>query len=172
MPNNLTFGPGVVEALPYATRAQAPYPPPVNSLPDEIEARAKSTAREILNAPSLLSFLASKQQKTLRSLPEGVRHPSADLLQTYVDEGIPDHTGPPWQPLALDTAISKGPHDSSCTLEMTTFIRGEMQRRIKDGFSILPLSADAILQFWERLKLSCIVAVTQANLCPRLILNL
>ena len=83
---------------------------------DDLAARAKATAREILNRPSLLSFLASNQRNALGGLPEWVKHPAAALLQTYVEEDIPDHTGPWWSPQALETAISKGPHTSSCTL--------------------------------------------------------
>ena len=56
--------------------------------------------------------------------------------------------------------------------EMTSFIRGEMQQRIKDGFSILLPAADAIQLFGERLKLSRIAAVPHAHCRPRLILNL
>ena len=123
-PESVTFGPGIVEALPYATTAQAPYPLPINSPTDDLAATAKATAREILKAPSLLSFLASNQRKTLGGLPKGVKHTAADLLKTYVEEGIPAHTGPPWSPEALETAISKGPHASACTPEMTSFIRG------------------------------------------------
>ena len=47
-----------------------------------------------------------------------------------------------------------------------------MQRKIKDDFSILLPSADAIQLFSERLKNSCIAAVPQALCRPRLILNL
>ena len=74
-------------------KAQAPYPPPVNSPTDDLTATA---------------FLASKQRNTLGNLPKGVKHPVAALLQRYVEEGIPDHTGPPWLTEALETAISKG----------------------------------------------------------------
>ena len=105
-------------------------------------------------------------------LPEGVRHPAAALLRTYVEEGIPSHMGPPWSPQALETAISKGPHTSACTPEMTSFIRGDMQQRIKYGFSILLLAADVVQVFGERLKMSRIAAVPQAHLRLRLILNL
>ena len=66
------------------------------------------------------------------------------LLRTYVGEGIPSHTGPPWLPQALETAISKGSYALACTPEMTSFIRGEMQRIIKYGFRILLPAADAI----------------------------
>ena len=68
-----------------------------------------------LQQASLLSFLASKQRKTLGGLPKGVKHPAAALLHKYVEEGIPTHTGAPWSTEALENAISKGPHDSACT---------------------------------------------------------
>ena len=55
---------------------------------------------------------------------------------------------------------------------MTSFIRGELRRRIKDGFSILLLAADAMQLFGERLKFSRIAAVPQAHRRLRLILNL
>ena len=73
---------------------------------------------------------------------------------------------------ALETAISKGPHASACTLETNSFIRGELRRRIKDGFSILLPAADVMRLFGKKLKLSRIAAVPQAHRCPRLILNL
>ena len=68
--------------------------------------------------------------------------------------------------------VSKGPYASACTSEMTSFIRGELRRRIKDGFSILLPAADSIQLFGERLKLSHITAVPQAHCRPCLILNL
>ena len=63
---------------------------------------AKASVREILNAPSLLLFLASKQRKTLGGLHKGVKHPAAALIRKYVEEGIPAHTAPfgvlrPWR---------------------------------------------------------------------------
>ena len=86
---------------------------PIDPLTDDLKATAKATTKEILSAPSLLLFLASKQRKTLGGLPEGVRHTAADLLRTYVEEGIPVHTGPPWLNQLLETAISKGLHTST-----------------------------------------------------------
>ena len=55
---------------------------------------------------------------------------------------------------------------------MTTFIWGEMQRRIKDGFSIFLMAADTIRLFGEKLKLFRVAAVPQAHRRPHLILNL
>ena len=49
---------------------------------------------------------------------------------------------------------------------------GEMQRRIKDIFSILLPATDTVRLFGEMLKLSRIVAVPQAHFCPCLTLNL
>ena len=74
--------------------AQAAYPPPVDALMNDLAATAKSTAREILTAPSLLSSLTIKQRNTLGGLTEGVKHPAAALIQTYVEEFIPAHTAP------------------------------------------------------------------------------
>ena len=87
--------------LPYATISQAPYPPPVDSPTDDLASTAKATSSEILNAPSLMLFLTIKQRNTLAGLPKGVKHPAAALLQRYVEEGIPAHTGPPWLPESL-----------------------------------------------------------------------
>ena len=98
-------------------------------------------------------------------------HPPAPLKK-YVEEVIPAHMGPPWSPEALETAISKGSHASSCTPEINSFIQGELWRRIKDGFSILLPAADAMQLFGERLKLSHIAAVLQAHRHLHLILNL
>ena len=95
-----------------------------------------------------------------------------DMLRTYVEERIPAHTDPPWSPQALETAISKGPHTSASTPEMTTFVWGYIQRRIKDVFGILLPAEDAIQLFGERLKLSQIAAVPQSHRPPRIILNL
>ena len=108
--NSVTFGTGIVEALPYATTAQAPYPPPAATPSNDLAATSKATTSEILSAPSFQSFLASKQQKAMVSLLKRVRHPAAALIQSYVEEGIPAHTGPLWSPQAPETAISKGSH--------------------------------------------------------------
>ena len=93
-PNRVTFGPRIAEALPYATLAQAPYPPLVNSPMDDLAATAKATAREILKAHFLLLFLASKKRNTLGGLPKVTKHPAAALLQSYAYESIPAHTAP------------------------------------------------------------------------------
>ena len=86
-------------------------------------------------------------------------HPAANLIQYYVEEGIHAHTAPPWSLQVLETTISKGPHALEFTQEMTAFIQGDMQQRIKYGFSILLLEEDTIIMFGDKLRLSCIAAV-------------
>ena len=110
--------------------------------------------------------------KTLVTILEAVRHPSDFLIYSYVEEGIPVHTGPSWSIPTIETAISKGPHASSCTPEILGFIRGEMQRRIQEGFNILLPVTDVVQVFGANIKLSHITAVPQAHPLPCLILNL
>ena len=72
----------------------------------------------------------------------------------------------------METSISKRPHASECTPEMVGFIWGEMQQRIQYGISILLPAVDAVRMFGAKLKISCIMVVTQAHHQPRLVLNL
>ena len=55
---------------------------------------------------------------------------------------------------------------------MVRFIRRELWRRIQDGFSILLSAEDAVQLFKDKLKISFIAAVPQAQHQPCLILNL
>ena len=96
----------------------------------------------------------------------------ATLLQPYVEEGIPATTGPPWLRMALDEATQNRPHASACAPDMVSFIQGELRRRVQDGFSIFLSAKDDVRLFEEKLKLSHIKAVPQAQRRPRLILNL
>ena len=107
-----------------------------------------------------------------KALRRGLGIQPQPSYSSYVEEGINAHTGTQWYPQALETAISKAPHASACTLEMTTFIGGEMKRRINDGFSILLPAADVVQLFGEKMKISRIATVPQAHRHPRLILNL
>ena len=72
----------------------------------------------------------------------------------------------------MDEAILNGPHASACVPDVVRFIRGELWRRLQDGFSILLSAEDAVQLFGEKLKLSRITAVPQAQRQPRIILNL
>ena len=127
---------------------------------------------DIRQVVSLQSFVASKQQRTLGALPEAVSHPAATLLHSYVEEGIPSGTLPPWSRAGLNKAIQNGPHASACARDMVSFIQGELQPRFQYGFSILLSVEDDVQVFGEKLKLSPIASVSQAQRHPRLILNL
>ena len=81
----VSFGPVILEALPYGDLSQAPYPLPDISEADELASTTRTTAEDICQAASLQSFIASKQRSTLGALPEAVTHPAATLLQSYVE---------------------------------------------------------------------------------------
>ena len=97
--------------------------------------------------PSLLASIAPRQRVMLGTLPEAISHPEESLLQYYVEEVIPVSTGPPWSQEALENGIQNIPHVSACTPEIVWFIQGEMQRRVKGGFSILLPAADTVRVF-------------------------
>ena len=133
---------------------------------------ARATTEEIGQAASLQAFIISKQQRTLGALPEAVTRPGATLLQSYVEEGIPDNTGLPRSRSALDKAIRNGSYDPACAPDMFIFIQGGLRWQVLYGFSILLSAEDAVRLFREKLKLLHIVAVPQAQRRPRLTLNL
>ena len=85
-----------------------------------------------------------------------------------MEEGKPTNTGPLWSRAALDKAIRNGPHN----LDIFIFIQGELWRWVQDGFSILLSADNDVRLFGEKLKLSCIAAVPQAQRRLCLILNL
>ena len=68
--------------------------------------------------------------------------------------------------------IKNGSHASACDPDMVNFIQGELQRQVKDRFSILLSAKGDVRVFGKKLKLSCIAAAPQAQRCPHLILNL
>ena len=72
----------------------------------------------------------------------------------------------------LDEDIRNRPHASSCAPDMVSFIQRDLWRRVQDGFSILLSAEYSVLLFGEKLKLSCIAVVPQAQRRPRIILEL
>ena len=69
---------------------------------------------DIHQAVPIQAFVASKQQRTLGVLPESVSHPVTTLLHSFMEEGIPDNTVPPWSSSALGEAIRNRTHGSAC----------------------------------------------------------
>ena len=67
------------------------------------------------------------------------------------------------------SAFATGPHASTLTLEDTAFYRQELLERAQCGFSIiLPVNV-AMLVFGDRIRISCLASVDQANRKPCLI---
>ena len=61
---------------------------------------------------------------------------------------------------------------SACTPDMMVFIHREMRQRVRDVIRILLQASDGVWLFRDKIKMSCIIAVPQEHLHPRLILNL
>ena len=118
----------------------------------------KTTSNDFFRALFLIDFIVSQQLSTLGELPEIVRHPVEALLQSYKEEGIPDHTEPPWPRKSLESIIEKVPHTSAYSPEITALIHEEMQQYVRGGFSILILTANLVQLFGRYLKISCIAA--------------
>ena len=95
-PSDIYFGTWIYKDLPYENLSKASYPLTSMQEADDLTSTSKSTSEAICQAPSLLDFIVSYQRGTLGALPESVLHPTASLLQSYIEEGIPDSTGPPW----------------------------------------------------------------------------
>ena len=162
---------GIIVAPPYADIVQAPYPPPSIYKAGDLELTARDNGVDIRQATSLRDFISYKQRRTLGALPEAVSHPAATLLWSYMEEGIPANIGPPWLRSTLDETISNGLHVSACAPDMVSFIQGELQWQIHDGFSILLSVDDNVQVFGKNLKYYCIAAVPQDQHFPHLILN-
>ena len=69
--------------------AQESYLHPTEPSSDKLRATANATAEYIHCVPSILTFIASRQQGTLGTLPAEVLLPAATLLKSYVEEGTP-----------------------------------------------------------------------------------
>ena len=85
-PPNVDFDPGIMESLPYSNMAQAPYPPPVDLIANNLAAMAREMLEALTQAPSLTASIAFCQRSTLRALPEAFQHLSAPLLRKYIYE--------------------------------------------------------------------------------------
>ena len=66
-------------------------------------------------------------------------------------------------------AIATGPHVSTLTQEATAFCQQELLERAQRGFSIILLVDVALLVFGDRIRVSCLVSVDQANIRPCLV---
>ena len=89
---------------------------------DNLAAKYQTTTEEIQRAPSLLAFISAQKQLMLGTLSAAFSHLAADLLQSYVEEGILVRPGLPYSREALKNTIKNGPRASACTLEMLCFI--------------------------------------------------
>ena len=69
------------------------------------------------------------------------------------------------------SAIATGPHASTLTPEATTFFLQDLLERAQFGFSIILPVGVALLVFGDRIQISHLASVDQANINPHLICN-
>ena len=100
-----------------------------------------------------------------------MNHLALPLLQYYAELGCPTDVGPAWTLNTILAAIATGPHASTLTPEATAFCRQELLERAQRGFSIILLVDVAMLVFGNRIRISRLASVDQANRKPRLICN-
>ena len=69
----------------------------------------------------------------------------------------------------INSAIATVPHASTLTPEATDFCPQEMLEREQSGFSIILTVEMALLVFGDRIRISCLASINQANIKLRLI---
>ena len=93
------------------------------------------------------------------------------LLKEYTELGCPAYLVPAWPLTTILAAIATGPHASTLTPEASNFFQQELLERAQCGFSIILLVDVALLVCGNRIQISCLASVDQANRKPRLICN-
>ena len=154
-----------------ASTLTAPALAPARLVSDPLLAVARSIASTIQRATCLDSFLAVKQQPTLSPPPSAVNYPASPLLKEYSELGCPADVGPAWPLTTIIAAISTGPHASTLIQEAAAFFWKELLERVQNGFRIILPVEVALLLFGDRIRISCLASVDQANRKPRLICN-
>ena len=151
---------------------QSPYSHPMEPIINVLSPTSQETTEKRKEPPFLTSFIASNQRVTLGVLPEEVLRQAAATLRDYVDKSILANMEPAWSWRALERAIVKGPHASSCTPKAMKNICGEMRKCVWDCFRILLPVVGEVRMLRYKLKLSLIDVVPQDHQRPGLILNL
>ena len=119
--------------------------------------------------PCLKSFLAGKQHLTLPPPPATANHLASPLLKTYAELGYPNYVGPACPLDTIKVTIATGPHAFTLTPEAIDFCRQELLKWAQRGFSIILPVDVALLFFGDRIRISRLASVYQANRNPRLI---
>ena len=138
---------------------------------DLLIAVASATASTIQRAPYLNSFLAGNQRPTLSPPPTTANHPASPLLKAYAELCCRAYVVPVWPLNTILGAIATGPNVSTLTLGANGLFQQEMLERTQNGFSIILPVDMALLVFGDRICISCLASVKQANRKSRLICN-
>ena len=155
-----------------STLPVTPTTTPHHQLPhaDSLVSAARSMGKQFKSSPDVDDIIHVLQQPMV-SAPTSTFHPAAELLASYSKDGFPALVGEKWPMASILSAIKTGPHTSTLTQESVHFVRGELFDRTKRGFSIILTKDDALKYFGNRLRISRLASVDQANRKPRLICN-
>ena len=86
-------------------------------------------------------------------------HPAGDLLYEWSQYGCPTMTGHPWTKAEMETAIARGPHKSSLTMEAIAHFTSEVEEKIAVGQDQIVRWEDIRCNPPPQLKISPIAAV-------------
>ena len=129
------------------------------------------TAADIQRDPCLSTFLRGKQHHTLSAPPAGTPNPATALLQEYATQGCPAEVGAPWPLETIPEANATGPHASNLKPAAPSFCQGEILERAERGFSIILPAGIALDTFGDRIRISRLASVDQANRKQQFICN-
>ncbi|KAI2506220.1 hypothetical protein MHU86_8255 [Fragilaria crotonensis] len=112
-----------------------------------------------------------KLRKLMNPEPWMRFHPFVATLEQWSD-GVPVVCSPPWSPVAIETAVARGPHTSALTPEARQLITEEMEYQVAAGFSEIMLWSDVQALQPEHLKVSPLAVIPQVGRRGRLLLDL
>ena len=102
----------------------------------------------------------------------GRAHEFGPTLEEYAVKGVPVDCGDNWDRATIDTAISRGPHQSALTPDALKLFEEDIAYQVEAGFAKVVLWDDIKHNPPSQLKVSPVAAVPQKNRRDRIILDL
>jgi len=102
----------------------------------------------------------------------GRAHEFGPTLEEYAVKGVPVDCGENWDRATIDTAISRGPHQSALTPDALKLFEEDIAYQVEAGFAKVVLWDDIKHNPPSQLKVSPVAAVPQKNRRDRIILDL
>jgi hypothetical protein len=156
-----------VRTIPYTSSVPAP-----NTTPATIRTGAVAPPAGVAaHHASPHKMAQGKRLKLMDPAPWMRFHPFFATLEQW-STGVPVACGAPWTAVALQAAITRGPHTSALTPDARQLITDEMDYQVAAGFSeIMPWSEVQALHL-RQLKVSPLAVIPQVGRRGRLLLDL